>query len=137
MSLIDLVLKLCRALGNRGNALTRQGKLREALRSFNEAIQLCPWAVDPVLNRCSWCAGRQRLTGPCARNLHVDCCSSPGRLDACCVALHVSCRGVALEGMQRWDEAIADYKTVLAAAPNDPSGRCCRHVRALVGICSI
>ena len=39
----------------------------------------------------------------------------------CCMC---PCRGVALEGMQRWDEAIADYKTVLAAAPNDPSGRC-------------
>lgn len=31
------------------------------------------------------------------------------------------CRGVALEGMQRWEEAIADYKAVLAASPNDPS----------------
>ena len=46
-------MEMCRALGNRGNALTRQGKLQEALRSFNEAIELCPWAVDPVLNRWS------------------------------------------------------------------------------------
>ena len=46
-------VEMCRALGNRGNALTRQGKLQEALRSFNEAIELCPWAVDPVLNRWS------------------------------------------------------------------------------------
>lgn len=30
-------------------------------------------------------------------------------------------RGVALEGMRRWEEAIADYKAVLAAAPTDPS----------------
>ena len=30
-------------------------------------------------------------------------------------------RGVALEGLRRWDDAIADYKAVLKAAPNDPS----------------
>ena len=40
-----------RALGNRGNARTRQGKLDAALGDFNAAIELCPWAVDPVLNR--------------------------------------------------------------------------------------
>ena len=42
-----------RALGNRGNARTRQGKLDAALGDLNAAIKLCPWAVDPVLNRCS------------------------------------------------------------------------------------
>lgn len=31
------------------------------------------------------------------------------------------CRGVVLEGMRRWEEAIADYQAVLAASPNDPS----------------
>lgn len=40
-----------RALGNRGNARTRQGRLNAALGDFNAAIELCPWAVDPVLNR--------------------------------------------------------------------------------------
>ena len=30
-------------------------------------------------------------------------------------------RGVALEGLRQWDDAIADYKAVLKAAPNDPS----------------
>lgn len=40
-----------RALGNRGNARTRQGRLEAAIGDFNAAIKLCPWAVDPVLNR--------------------------------------------------------------------------------------
>ncbi len=31
-------------------------------------------------------------------------------------------RGVALEALGRWEEAIADYRAVLAAAPNDPAG---------------
>ena len=42
---------LNRALGNRGNARTRQGRLQAAIGDFNTAIKLCPWAVDPVLNR--------------------------------------------------------------------------------------
>lgn len=40
-----------RALGNRGNARSRQGKLNEALQDYNESIKTCPWSVDPVLNR--------------------------------------------------------------------------------------
>lgn len=40
-----------RAYGNRGNARSRQGKLAAALGDFNAAIQLCPWSVDPVINR--------------------------------------------------------------------------------------
>lgn len=40
-----------RALGNRGNARSRQGRLQEALEDFNESIRLAPYAVDPVLNR--------------------------------------------------------------------------------------
>jgi hypothetical protein len=28
-----------------------QGKLAPALSDFNAAIQLCPWSVDPVINR--------------------------------------------------------------------------------------
>lgn len=31
------------------------------------------------------------------------------------------CRGVIMEALDRFDEAIADYKAVLAAAPNDPA----------------
>jgi len=54
-----------RALGNRGNSRVRQGRAEEALKDFDAAIALCPWAVDPVLNR-----------------------------------------GVALEGLERWDDAI-------------------------------
>lgn len=40
-----------RAYGNRGNARSRQGKMEEALADFGEAISLCPWSVDPLLNR--------------------------------------------------------------------------------------
>ncbi|KAL4528509.1 hypothetical protein Ndes2437A_g03077 [Nannochloris sp. 'desiccata'] len=69
-----------RAWGNRGNARARQGKLQEALSDYNTAIKLCPWSVDPVLNR-----------------------------------------GVTLEALERFPEAIADYKAVLKVAPDDPS----------------
>lgn len=40
-----------RAYGNRGNARSRQGKLAAAISDFNQAIELCPWSVDPVINR--------------------------------------------------------------------------------------
>lgn len=56
-----------RAWGNRGNARSRQGKLQEALRDYNTAIELCPWSVDPLLNRgavleqLGRCAPRSRL----------------------------------------------------------------------------
>lgn len=42
-----------RAYGNRGNARTRQGKMDAALADYNKAIAICPWSVDPVLNRCA------------------------------------------------------------------------------------
>ena len=42
-----------RAFGNRGNARSRQGKMDDALADFGEAIELCPWSVDPLLNRLS------------------------------------------------------------------------------------
>ncbi|GMH36135.1 hypothetical protein BSKO_04003 [Bryopsis sp. KO-2023] len=40
-----------RAWGNRGNARSRMGKLDEALLDYNTSIDICPWSVDPVLNR--------------------------------------------------------------------------------------
>jgi tetratricopeptide (TPR) repeat protein len=40
-----------RAYGNRGNSRSRQGKMDAALADYNKAIQICPWSVDPVLNR--------------------------------------------------------------------------------------
>ena len=40
-----------RAYGNRGNARSRMGRLSEALADYNKSIQICPWSVDPVLNR--------------------------------------------------------------------------------------
>lgn len=41
-----------RAYGNRGNARSRQGKWASALEDYDQAAVLCPWSVDPVLNRC-------------------------------------------------------------------------------------
>lgn len=40
-----------RAWGNRGNARSRQGKFEAALNDYNTSISICPWSVDPVLNR--------------------------------------------------------------------------------------
>ena len=40
-----------RAYGNRGNARVRAGRADEALGDLDRAIELAPWAVDPVLNR--------------------------------------------------------------------------------------
>jgi tetratricopeptide (TPR) repeat protein len=40
-----------RAWGNRGNARSRQGKLEAALKDYTTAIEICPWSVDPLLNR--------------------------------------------------------------------------------------
>mmetsp|Transcript_10578 Transcript_10578/g.15783 ORF Transcript_10578/g.15783 Transcript_10578/m.15783 type:complete len:212 (+) Transcript_10578:1-636(+) len=70
-----------RAYGNRGNARARQGKMQQALDDYDTSSQLCPWAVDPVLNR-----------------------------------------GVALEALGRFEEAIEAYEAVLKAQPNDPAG---------------
>ena len=40
-----------RAYGNRGNCLARQGKFQAAISDYNKSIELCPYSVDPVLNR--------------------------------------------------------------------------------------
>ena len=40
-----------RALGNRGNARSRQGMFDAAIVDYNESMKLCPWSVDPMLNR--------------------------------------------------------------------------------------
>jgi hypothetical protein len=40
-----------RALGNRGNARARLGRLDAALADYDAAAARCPWAVDPILNR--------------------------------------------------------------------------------------
>lgn len=42
---------LSRAYGNRGNARSRQGSLEAAIGDYNKAIELAPYAADPVLNR--------------------------------------------------------------------------------------
>ncbi len=35
-----------------GNARSRQGKWDGALADLTKAQDICPWSVDPVLNRC-------------------------------------------------------------------------------------
>lgn len=40
-----------RATGNRGNARARQGLIKEAISDYTRASELCPWSVDPILNR--------------------------------------------------------------------------------------
>ena len=40
-----------RAYGNRGNARSRQGRMEQAISDYNKSIEICPWSVDPVLNR--------------------------------------------------------------------------------------
>ena len=40
-----------RAYGNRGNARSRQGRMEQAISDYNKSISICPWSVDPVLNR--------------------------------------------------------------------------------------
>lgn len=40
-----------RAHGNRGNCLSRQGRFEAAIKDYNRSIELCPYSVDPVLNR--------------------------------------------------------------------------------------
>jgi len=55
-----------RALGNRGNARSRQGKLNDAVGDYNAAIARCPWSVDPVLNRGVALEAAGRLTDAAA-----------------------------------------------------------------------
>ena len=54
-----------------------QGKLREALEDYNRSIQLCPWSVDPVLNRCCLAGARACCSAalPCR-------CPKAGRMPA-------------------------------------------------------
>jgi len=40
-----------RAYGNRGNSRSRQGNFEAAIADFGKSIDLCPYSVDPVLNR--------------------------------------------------------------------------------------
>jgi hypothetical protein len=78
-----------------------QGKYSEALSDYNTSIQLCPWSVDPVINRgvllealgrwvweggcflfggwvgggggCGWGAGEQVISGRPGEILQVCC----------------------------------------------------------------
>ena len=86
-----------RAFGNRGNARSRQGKMDIALVDYNRAIQICPWSVDPVLNRSAadstlavgcYCvslesgaqigAGQMRMSIPNAIHICLHCIAEAG-----------------------------------------------------------
>lgn len=40
-----------RAYSNRGNARSRRGDFQGAIEDYDKAMELCPWSVDPILNR--------------------------------------------------------------------------------------
>ena len=47
-----LLSSTCQAVAA-GNAFSRQGKFEAALADLTRAQEICPWSVDPVLNRCA------------------------------------------------------------------------------------
>lgn len=134
-----------RAWGNRGNARARQGKLEAALSDYNTSIALCPWSVDPLLNRGvaleamgrfagGWPPPRPpggvgrsllgaRVPARCAPARGLARARGPGRgcweQDGRAACAHGRTRLHAL-CLPRADAA-ADYRAVLAAAPEDPS----------------
>lgn len=97
---------------------------------------MCPWSVDPVLNRWGWRRADREpepemkhrgkpMSGPGAK----ACLPRPNEAEPLPVTapappaptLPSPPRGVALEALGRYEEAIADYRAVLAAAPDDPA----------------
>ena len=79
-----------RAYGNRGNARSRQGRLAEALGDYNTAIALCPWSVDPLLNRGVALEALGRFEGEGRRGVRA-CCDGVGMRALCvCVCVCVS-----------------------------------------------
>ena len=49
------------------------GRLDEALSDYNTSIAICPWSVDPVLNRVS--GGQDWQTGKCGRSTRHNAAS--------------------------------------------------------------
>jgi len=98
-----------RAYGNRGNARSRQGKVDEALKDYDESIRICPWSVDPVLVCSGWLGG--------GGSVHT---LTHAVLTLTLMHAHAQNRGVLFENQLLFDEAIADYRAVLKVSPSDP-----------------
>lgn len=99
-----------RAVGNRGNARARQGRLEEALIDYGEAIKRCPWSVDPVLNRGVALEGLGRFREAIADYravLAVDP-QDPAAWNNL---------GNATAGTGEWEAAIDYYKRAVSLAP--------------------
>ena len=78
-----------RAYGNRGNARARQGNLDPALRDYNRAMEICPWSVDPLLNRGAVLEQQGRCARrPAAALAHATCqCQLPASQATCAATL--------------------------------------------------
>lgn len=99
-----------RAIGNRGNARARQGRLEAALLDYGEAIKRCPWSVDPVLNRGVALEGLGRFREAIADYRAVLAVSpqDPAAWNNL---------GNATAGTGEWEAAIDFYKRAVALAP--------------------
>ena len=109
-----------RAWGNRGNARSRQGKLDAALQDYNQAIEICPWSVDPLLNRG---AVLEQLGRSVPVAIKLDALPL---LESPLVSSHLpamlrcpQCRLLTAQISYRFKEAEDDYLSILEVAPND------------------
>ncbi|KAF8066180.1 ULP1A [Scenedesmus sp. PABB004] len=97
-----------RAYGNRGNARSRQGKLAAALSDYNAAMELCPWSVDPILNRGVALEALGRPAQPRPAQVAPPHARAAGTAGAAAGAA----------GMQDWAEAERCFGRAAALAPN-------------------
>jgi len=99
-----------RAYGNRGNARSRQGRMQEALEDYNNAIRICPWSVDPVLNRGVVLESLQRFEEAIA-DYRAVLAVQPNDPSAW------NNLGNATAGLGRWDEAEKYFARAVSIAP--------------------
>lgn len=68
-------------------AVPTQGKLDAALADYNASIQLCPWSVDPVINRGVLLEALSRSVQPMQIDeLHLRQCAHCSAQQQICVA---------------------------------------------------
>lgn len=104
----DLV---ARALGNRGNARSRQGRFTEALADYNAAVKVAPYAVDPVLNRGVVLEALGRFEEACS-DYRAVLAAAPGDPAAW------NNLGNATGGLGRWSEAAEYYRKASSLSPD-------------------